>query len=142
MERITWIDPAFDKRHPEPAKNYGIKACHINFVLKGELGAVSYAVGTDWYLKDLQEGIRRRDAERGWFDTQPQSWLLGYHSPTPRYEGQEPHGPCEWLDGKDCYSDGWFLMGERVRDRLLIEGDKGVWAELEAYYAETFGELR
>ena len=101
---------------------------------------------------------------------------LGYHSPVPRYDGQQAVGaqrtqwremtteerttlhvpaglkipfavptdtwtPCPWLDGRRCYADGSSLNAEPVFQRLLREGDAGVWQALEEYWQETFGEL-
>ena len=39
VERITKIYPAWDRRDPNPSKNYGIHGAELRMVLKGELGA-------------------------------------------------------------------------------------------------------
>lgn len=59
FERIVDIRPAFDKRDPDPAKDYGIGACRIAFVLKGPKGAVQFVIGTDWYLPHTQRQNRK-----------------------------------------------------------------------------------
>ena len=89
---------------------------------------------------------------------------LGYHSPKPMYEGHKPmrhiykhmrftapdqfvpgvYGDpviCPYLDGGvPCYYDGSRLQAERVLERLLREGDAGVWQALEELYERTFHE--
>jgi len=142
VERIVRVEPGFDKRHPDPAKDYGISAAKIHFLLRGEIGATQFAIYTDWYPKGLQDAIHRKDADRGWFATQPLALDLGYHSRTPRYKGQKSQGPCELLDGVPCYYDGSTGAAEPVRDAMLEEGDAAVWRALEKYYIELFGELR
>jgi len=68
----------------------------------------------------------------------PMALDLGYHSKVPKYEGDVPMSEhCPVLKGK-CYYDGSTLNAERVFERLVNEGDAGVWAELESYYATTF----
>lgn len=93
---------------------------------------------------------------------------IGYHSPKPMYEDQEPMGskkavytpreptednpmtqniefvdtgtftPCPYLDGRPCYYDGSTLNAERYYEILLREGSEGLWKALDAYYRETF----
>ena len=143
VERIVEFSPAYDRRNADPHKDFGIAAVAIRFVLKGTLGAVQFLIGTGWYPKALQEQIAQRDAERNWFDTKPLAWDLGYHSRKPLHDDQLviTHG-CTYLDGAPCYYDGSALQAEPIRDRLLEEGDKGVWAALEEYYVRIFGELK
>jgi len=45
---------------------------------------------------------------------------------------------CPYLDGKPCYYDGSTLAAERVFERLVREGDVGVWAALEEVYQQVF----
>ena len=49
------------------------------------------------------------------------------------------------MESCDVLEDGWYYDGsslnaEPVYQRLLREGNDGVWAELEGYYAEMFKE--
>jgi len=142
MERIVEFSPAYDKRHSDPKQNYGIGAVEIRFLLKGALGAMQFLLGTDWYPRELQASLRRKDADRGWFGVQPMPWDIGYHSRVPRHEGQGAMGPCEYLDGATCWYDGSSLQAEPIRDALLERGDAGVWDALEKRYIDTFGELK
>ena len=68
---------------------------------------------------------------------------VGYHSPTPLYEGQTVCSDhCEYLDGKPCYYDGSGLFAEEVYQKLVEGGSDEVWKILEERYMELFGELR
>jgi len=129
FERRVEINPAYDKRHPDPAKNYGIHGVDICFVLKGSEGAVQFVLYTGWQLPSIVDRFR-----------DPMPVDLGYHSPVPHYEGQMVIAEsCELVDGKPCYYDGSTLNADPVFDALTREGEKGVWDRLEAYYGELFG---
>jgi hypothetical protein len=127
MNKIIEFYPAYDKRHPDPFKNYGIGSVSILFLLKGDKGAVQFKLLTGWYLPEL--GIELDN---------PMPADLGYHSPIPIYDGQKSiPDNCEWLDG-ECYYDGSTTASERIYEILLKEGSDGVWRELEKYYEEIF----
>ena len=63
---------------------------------------------------------------------------IGYHSPTPRWEGQREQ-ECDVLPGGKCYSDGTSLGAEEFLPEFIEGGSKAVWAMLEQRYADTFG---
>lgn len=130
LERLVTILPAWDKRHKNPSKNYGVHCCDLRMVLKGPKGAVQFILYTGWDLPHVTEeyGVR-----------EPMPADLGYHSPTPMWEDQTPMDNCPYLDGKPCYYDGSSLNAERIYRVLLEKGSDGVWAELEEYYNDTFG---
>lgn len=131
LERIVEMTPAFDKRHPDPTKNYGIGGVEIAFFLKGERGVVQFKMGTGWFLPE--------NRKPGISDSYPMAWDRGYHSYIPRYDGQTPIAEsCHILDGKPCYYDGSTLNAEPILEVLIREGSEGVWRELEAYYKGTF----
>lgn len=149
MEKIITFSPAFDKRNSEPNKNYGIHGVDLRMILKGDNGAVQFILYTSWQLphvaKELENKILR-EAVTGKFNEYSLSIFhplpadLGYHSPTPQYEGQSiASESCEYCGGKPCYYDGSGLNAERVYKVLLEEGSEGVWRELEDYYNNIFG---
>ena len=139
MERITEIEPAWDKRSADPNKNYGISAVTLRFVLKGELGAVQFVIFTGWYLPEIRD-------EKGLSLTSirtPMAYDLGYHSPKPMYDGQQKMTEkCPCLNGKPCYYDGSTLNAEPVLDIMVRQGGEAMWKELENAYLGWFGELR
>lgn len=144
MERLIQFQPAWDKRSKQPGeKDYGIHGVNLRMVLKGPLGAVQFVLFTNWHLPHVQAELQQRpyDAIAGdphWME-RPIPADLGYHSPVPRYDGQDIiDNACECLDGRPCYYDGSGLNAERIYDVLRTEGDAGVWRELEAYYRQVF----
>lgn len=129
MKREITFRPAFDRRHEDPKKNYGIHGVDMLWILEGKLGAVQFLVYTGWQLPHIK-------------DSEPMAADLGYHSPKPRYEGHTPmSGECKHVKGGKCYYDGSGLNADRVLEILRREGSDGVWRELEEYYTETFGGL-
>lgn len=148
FERIVELRPAYDRL----AEGYGIHGVDLLMLLKGSEGVTSFLLFTGWLLPATL-GLEQPDSWHlgGWgpfysrglharatADLTPMPADLGYHSRTPRYDGQESMGACEYLDGDDCYYEGSGLNAVRVFDTLLHEGSVGVWRELEAYYARVF----
>lgn len=98
LERIVEFSPAFDKRDPDPKKNFGVHGVEMRWVLKGEKGAVQFLVYTNWQLPHVtQENVDRAKRARDialelrcfW---KPMAADLGYHSKFPMYDGQEAMG--------------------------------------------------
>lgn len=138
FEKIVTVSPAFDKRHPNPSKNYGIGSCQITFILKGPKGAVQFMIGTDWYLPEVQREQRdfnyNHDVR---FDRiQPQGWDVGYHAYEPQFEGQDSM-PCELLGGQ-CYYDGSTLLADEMVPKFIAGGTAWLWPELENIYRTRF----
>ena len=135
FERIVDIEPVFDKRDPDPSRNYGICACRMRMVLKGPNGAVQFLLFTGWYLpQNVDETFANSLCK-------PIPADLGYHSYKPMYDEHEPIDEhCKYLNGQKCYYEGSGLAAEKVFDILLKEGSDGVWKYLEEYYEEIFGK--
>ncbi len=97
LERIFEAIPAFDKRNKDPKKNYGIHGVELRFVVKGKKGAVQFVVFTGMHLPNVQEEQDSPDGHTGydgkiWCPRKPMAADIGFHSPKPLYEGQEPMG--------------------------------------------------
>lgn len=135
LERIVQFIPAFDKRHPDPKKDYGIGQMRVRFVLKGKAGAVQFVAGTGLYLKHVAAELWARHSEYNPFGGD--GWDIGYHAYTPRWEGQTPMKDCDIL-GCDCYYDGTSLGASEFFPEFLEGGEKVVWKMLEERYADTF----
>jgi hypothetical protein len=136
FERKISFIPAFDKRDPNPSKNYGIGAVRLLFTLKGPLGATQWLIGTDWYCASAREHLRnfpdRQPAMK------PEGWDLGFHGRAPVYDGQsQTHDYCDLTDGP-CFYDGSGLNADLLIEGFLTGGEDYVWRALEAYYASTF----
>ena len=103
FQQITTFAPAFDRRDPDPKKNFGIHGVELRMVLKGPEGAVQFLLYTNWQLPHVQEEQDRRtllriaiDREDGRMQLRcfyhPLPADLGYHSPKPHYPDQLPMG--------------------------------------------------
>lgn len=147
FERIVEMSPAFDRRNPDPNKNYGIGSVRIKFVLKGEHGATHFMFSSGWYLPHVRDELARdlfRTPTRQNLDTSfaPTGYDVGYHDTTPHYEGQEAQNDCPYLNGKPCYTDGSALASDVMLDKLIREGSEGVWRELREWYDEKIVSAR
>lgn len=139
MERLTTFTPAFDKRHKNPSKNYGVHGCELHMVLKGKLGAVQFILYTNWMLPHVDKEFENRGAD---VFSKPLPADVGYHSPKPMYDEQPEREECQFLDGKSCYYDGSGLHAQTAFDVLVEGGSDGLWGFLEEYYIDKFGELK
>lgn len=138
FERIIQFDPAYDKRHKNPSKNYGIHGVTLRFVLKGEKGAINFVVFTNWMLPHIEKEYENKGLKPGveYRISRPMPADLGYHSHVPQYEGQTIMDDCPWLDGKPCYYDGSTLHAETIFKVLVEEGGDALWEQLEKEYNE------
>jgi len=99
--QIVEFTPAYDKRDPDPKKNYGIHGVELRMVLKGPEGAVQFVLYTQWMLPHVQKETDKRTVQKilaggAAIDLDvfyhPMPADLGYHSPKPMYEGQKAQG--------------------------------------------------
>jgi hypothetical protein len=149
MERRIEFYPSYDKRDPDPSKNYGVHGVDIRFYVIGDKGAVQYAMSTGWLVPSA---LDLPDESLDWNNWHRYSDMLhiklgrlgypmpndlGYHSKVPRYEDQ-PRLECQVLEQGYCYYDGSSLNAYAVYDKLIREGHEGVFLYLEEYYKELF----
>ena len=57
FQRIVKKNKAFDKRHKDPEKNYGIHGVELHFILKGSHGASQFLLYTNRQLPHVQKEI-------------------------------------------------------------------------------------
>jgi len=138
FERIIKFEPAFDMRHPDPRRNYGIGDVLIRFVLKGKKGAVQFLFSTGWFLPHVRKELERKNFFTKM--TYPRAWHLGYHSPKPISGYEERVEDCPIFEG-ECYHNGSFIKADPILEKLIAEGEEAVWKELEKYYEEIFVAL-
>lgn len=144
FKRILRFKPGHCWVRETPSRDFGNGSVSMWFILVGPKGAVQWHIGTDWMPEAARNDVARRVAIHGLSrrpeqDYQkPHGWDLGYHSPTPMYEGHEPtHHKCDLLDGP-CYYDGSGLAADDLIEGFLNGGDEWVWNRLEAYYRHHF----
>lgn len=134
FERSVEINPAFDRRDPNPKKDYGIHSVDLKFLLKGERGVVQFVIYTGWYLPQNHPATHPEHF--------PMAADIGYHSYVPLYEGQKClNGSCRYLDGKPCYYDGSGLQAEDFLKVMIAEGGETMWKKMEEWYNNHFGEI-
>ena len=141
FERIVEMAPAFDKRNPEPSKDYGIHGVDLRMILKGPGSAVQFVLYTSWMLPHVQDEMDSKplNPRFPYVLHKPLPADVGCHSKVPRFEGHEPEhiNPCPYTGGA-CYYDGSSLAARDMYKVLCERGSDGVWEELERYYHETF----
>lgn len=132
---------SWDKRDPDPNKNYGIESQTLWFILKGPKGAIQFCMSTGCYIKAVVEEFREAGPYKGSYDPLRQfARDLGYHSPQPMYEGQKPmSNPCDVLGGT-CYYDGSTLQAEEPMEVLMAKGEDALWSFLMDEYNYRFGK--
>jgi len=88
QRKISW-EPAYDKRHADPQKNYGVHGLTMRFLVSGKLGTVQFLLYTNWLLASTRKDFDQFEkVSRFLLDPLPAD--IGYHSRVPRYEGQNP----------------------------------------------------
>lgn len=131
------------------------------FQIIGELGVVEFEVATNWYTDGIVElrlaemkrdvYLRKEDFLLKHFWMGPQPLDVCYFSPVRKSEDDSywedgaihhaPHiVPCYYGYKYQDEGDKWTT--DYVYEKLLREGNDGVWNYLEAYYVEIFGELK
>lgn len=128
--------PAFDKRDPNPRKNYGIHGMEMCFQLIGDAGGITFTIYTNWHLPHVQAELDAKNPSGSKFpylSHTPTPAGVDGHWKTPAYEGQSEIDDCKITGGK-CYCDGSGLLAEDVFRLLVTEGEEAVWKFLETKY--------
>ena len=129
FERITTFKPGFICPLTG-GKSHGRHGVDLLFLLSRNNRVIQFLVFTHWSPDCMEKGLFR-DA------INPMPADLGYHSPTPLYEGQTSGDDCPWIKG-DCYYDGSGLNAERPFGIFLTEGEEAMWEYLEGYWTDLF----
>jgi len=137
-DRWLEVQPAFDKRHDDPKKNYGIHGVTLRFLLRKPDAVMQFLLYTNWQLKHVraEKGIATVERYPFSYWQAPMAADIGYHAKAPLYENQNSMD-CELLGGK-CYYDGSTLNAEPVLESFIEKGLDGVWEALEEFYANQF----
>jgi len=124
---------------PGSGGSHGRHGLSIRFVSKGDAGAVQFLLYTGWTPQHASpSSIGVRDV-RDWGGQHMMPADLGYHSKTPRYDGQEMiNKACEFCGDQPCYYDGSGLNANDAMYALVNGGDVALWTFLDAYYDTTF----
>lgn len=115
----------------DPWVEFSGESVQMRWYLKGPLGVVQFCVMTGWMPPEVEIPTDLQSLF-------PYPYDLGYHSPTPRYEGQGAMD-CHLLEGGRCYYDGSGWNAKPLFDLLRSKGSDAVWLALSSYYKEVFG---
>lgn len=140
-EREITFEAAYDRRDPDPSKDYGIDGCDCRFTLRRNGSGVTFSIFTNWMLPHVQAETDAKDGPHGrrYMFHKPMPADVSYHDTKPHYEGQTPIHGCA-VTGGDCYSNGSGLMSEDIFTILLEKGSDGVWARLEELHTQWVAE--
>lgn len=142
-ERRFFTRPAYDRRDPDPHKDYGICGLQLGMVLIGPTASVSFVILTNWYLPHVrkEQNPEERFAEfavgRG-----GGSYTMGadvsVHTDKPQdYQREGDSMPCDWRPGGKCWSDGSALAAGDFLEVLIAEGIEAVWEKMMAWMPEA-----
>jgi hypothetical protein len=147
LERIVSFMPAFDKRNPDPSKNYGIGAVRCIMALKGSKGAITFTFSTGIYLDSTMQEYAKDGrltpeisyGNRYFILNSPMGYDVGYHSGRKHFNGQGiSQRKCEWRNGKPCYCDGSALRADEWMKILIENGSDEIWRMMEEDYNVEF----
>lgn len=140
FKRVVKFRGAFDKRHADPSKNYGIHGMELHFILVGPKGATQFLFYTNMMLPHVRKEIfDKHNGEYQRFDLwNPCGADIGYHAREAQYEGQTSMtADCEWVGGP-CFYDGSSLRADEFAPTFLEKGDDAVWEMLREEYDHRF----
>lgn len=136
FERRIDARAAFDKRDPDPSKNYGIGGVLFHFNLVSEKAAVTFVLSTGWLLPETV-GVTNESSNhyRRALDarelTAPMPAGLYFHVAEPIADHMNEHIECDVLPGGRCYGDVTFIGSARPFFALIERGLEGLWEQLE-----------
>jgi hypothetical protein len=108
LERITMFRPAYDKRHSDPKKNYGIGAVHCFMLVKGKKGAAHFSFATGMllpstvrdYIRDGRAKYEFIGENHEHYLNKPMGFDVGYHAKKKQWDGQELRWPTRMVKKK------------------------------------------
>ncbi len=141
LKKSLDMSPAWDRRHSDPNKNYGVHGVEMRFYLTGSEGAVQFVLATNWQLPNVareQEKTPPSPAHTRLL-MRPYPMDLGYHSHVPMYEGHTPMNiKCSVLGTDTCYYDGSSMMAQTAFTKLLTGGYEALDQYMLEFYNDTF----
>lgn len=129
FSREIRLRPAYDRRDPDPAKNYGVHGVQLCFTLRHPSGeGLTFSVSTNWHLPSVDTTAWQR------WQLKPLAFSVDLHTKKPQYEG---HLRCEncHVTGSFCYTDGSARLGDEFLSILIAGGDEALWKRMEEQYA-------
>ena len=143
LKRKIEFRPAFDKRHSDPNKNYGIHGVDMKFILSGRKGTVVFVLFTGWQLPHVEKEFEEKGLKSGveYRCSRPLPADLGYHSIKRLNEYDTQLQNCNYVRTGKCYYDGSSLSAEKPFNILVEQGLEKLWEFLEDYYVSVFDKM-
>lgn len=137
--QITVAHRAFEKRHDDPARDYGIGSVELQFALIGPAGAITVGVSTGWYLPHVEERLLREHDHTPFMGRrscafQGAGTAVCIHAPSPRKDYFMGPDDCHLLPGGQCWGDIGFLAGDEAYAVLVEGGEDALWEFLASWY--------
>jgi len=134
-ERIMRISMPFDKRHPNPKKNYGISPMVIYLIYLKDNNATQFSFSVPFYLPHVACNLPHKSLWEG------MGYDVGYHANKPQYESQTPMKNCDLLKEGQCYYDGSSLLADERYKQFIGRENAFDWAwkQLEQDWENKFG---
>lgn len=133
FKKTIMIYPGYD--HRETAA--GVHGAEMMFILKGNHGAVTFALQTNWIpRKPADEDVLKSPSRIVETGLEPKPLDYTFHFDRPLYKAlQLQHTVCPYMpEGKECYSMRDSKLALELRDVLLHGGSDGIWTRLKAEY--------
>lgn len=92
LERRITFRPGFHKVNADPKKDYGVHSMEIWFYVIGPKGAVHFGLYSGMHLQKTWDWWKATGRMQHAYKLD-MGVDVGYHSPVPRYEGQNPVQP-------------------------------------------------
>lgn len=130
--RIIFDAPAFSKRDPDPAKDYGIGSAVMRFALVGPEGAISLGISTGWHLPHEAASLPAMALV-------PSGRGVCIHSPTKIEDYYGGPDECDLVAGGQCYGDVGYCAADELLAVLIADGVDALWERMERdWYRPTF----
>lgn len=138
------IEPAWDKRNPDPSKNYGINCAMLKMSITGDKGALEFQMFTGFHLphneKELLERCKIKSSLiKLYFTPNARHLVFHYREPGAGHMS-ESIDSCSFLGGAPCYGDYSDEYAEILTKTLIEEGSEKVWKIMETIYEVGFEE--
>lgn len=124
-ERRIITKAAFEQRHDDPNRDYGIGGVSITFALIGKGRAVDWDLMTDCFLPHTEKRLKKET--RSWLG--PTAGGVGFHYGKSQYDGMAQSDECNLIGGP-CFYDTGFLIGDEVYRAFACGGIDGVFGKL------------
>lgn len=149
--RIEILRPAYEKRHDDPARDYGIGAVRMRFSHVTDHVAVSLTVNTGWYLPHVRERLRREHPHRKYgsiiipslgptrfdedwmpccFEGEGMAMVIHTDRRTSDWQADQPPDKCDVLPGGECWGDVGFMAAEELFEVLVAGGEDALFSAL------------